>query len=59
MIICTQFLLRLLGPSLGKNQGTMASADFLQFVVTAAFGFFPLLYVCKTSPGKSNNFPPM
>ena len=41
MIICTQFLLRLLGPSLGKNQGTMASADFLQFVVTAAFGFFP------------------
>ena len=41
MVICTQFLLRLLGPSLGKNQGTMASADFLQFVVTAAFGFFP------------------
>ena len=41
MIVCTQFLLRLLGPSLGKNQGTMASADFLQFVVTAAFGFFP------------------
>jgi len=41
MIICTQFLLRLLGPSLGKNQGTMASADFLQFVVTTAFGFFP------------------
>ena len=40
MVICTQFLLRLLGPSLGKNQGTMASADFLQFVVTTEF-FFP------------------
>ena len=36
----------------------MASADFLQFVVTAIFGFFPLLVVCKTSPGKNNNFPP-
>lgn len=42
------------------TQGTMASADFLQFVVTAAFGFFSLLLpVCKTSPGKNNSFPPM
>ena len=30
--------------------GTMASADFLQFVVTTDF------FVCKTSPGKRYHF---
>ena len=39
----------LFGPS--HRHGTMASADFLQFVVTAA------LAVCKTSRDKSSIFP--
>ena len=40
--------------------GTMASADFLRQALLRRFGFFfPYFYVRKTSPGKSNNLPPI
>src|SRR5699024_735883 len=40
--------------------GTMASADFLRQALLRRFGFFfPYFCVRKTSPGKSNNLPPI